>query len=196
MTSVEIGRFPGRFVPVATYEEDEDVRTNNALVLLLKRFFFLVVLPLITLLVLFIVYWYLCVFPCQSLDTIRATFGITTMYDVTDSILYDDNDVSPFPRQSINQGLNNNQSSYQPFRVVFLGDSLINQAVNFGLKSIILSHLKDNIAFPEHAIEMFSCARDGTGVADLQKAALHDCTLPLLPDAVLLFWHTGRNPDS
>ena len=198
-STVEIGRpvlfssFSGKFVPLSTSEEydQHDERSNNTIVLILKRLFFFIVLPLVALLMLFITYWYMCVFPCQSLDKIRDTFGITTVYDVTDSIIYNDNDISPFPRQSTNQGMNNNQS--EPFRVVFLGDSLINQAVNLGLKSMILSHLTDTIASPNHAIEMFSCARDGTGVADLQKAALLDCTLPLLPDAVLLFWHTGRN---
>ena len=57
---------------------------------------------------------------------------------------------------------------------------------------MILSHLKDTIVSHNHPpIEMFSCARDGTGVTDLQKGALHDCTLPLFSDAVILFWHTG-----
>ena len=129
MPSVEIGRslhlssFSGKFVPLSTseeYEQQHDERSNQSLVL--KRLCFFVVFPLIALFVLFIVYWNLCVFPCQTLDNTRATFGITTVYDVTDSMPYDDNDVSPFPRQSIQQRSSNNQSFSEPFRVVFLGE--------------------------------------------------------------------------
>jgi lysophospholipase L1-like esterase len=42
---------------------------------------------------------------------------------------------------------------------------------------------------------MFSCALDGTGVAELRRSALHSCTLPLYPDAVVLFWHTDVSDD-
>jgi len=194
MKSVEIGRpFPGKFVPLSTSEEYEQQHNDrsNLLSSTLKRVCCFVAFSLFCLFLLFFLYWNLCVFPCRTLDQTRATFGITTVYDVTDSVTYDDNDVSPFPRQSTHQRSSNNQSYSEPFRVVFLGDSLINQAVKFGLKSMILNHLEENIVSNNHAIEMFSCARDGTGVVDLQKGALLECTLPLLPDAVILFWHTG-----
>ena len=75
-----------------------------------------------------------------------------------------------------------------PYRVVLLGDSLVNRPMNhFNLAGRLQALL------PEVPLDVTNCGFDGTGVEWMRNNSLPKCALPARPDAVILFWHTDAS---
>jgi hypothetical protein len=80
------------------------------------------------------------------------------------------------------------QGTVSPFKVVMLGDSLMNRPMNkFNLAGRIQALL------PEYPLEFTNCGFDGTGIEWIRNNSMPKCALPAQPDAVIMFWHTDAS---
>ena len=98
--------------------------------------------------------------------------------------------------QMISRGINtkpatdndiNNNAFIQdpPFRVILLGDSLINRPYNhFALAEKIQSNL------PLYSLEIINCGSDGATISRIRNISIPDCVLPNQPHAVIIFYHS------
>jgi hypothetical protein len=75
--------------------------------------------------------------------------------------------------------------SNRTLRIVLLGDSLINRPYeSFDLGEKMKAYLSQY----DYVFEITNCGFDGHKIEDIRKSPLHNCSLPLNPHAVILFW--------
>ena len=109
--------------------------------------------------------------PCKTMAFMQTLFiGISTkILPVTD----DD--------------INTNAIQGTPFRVVLVGDSLINRPYNhFDLAGKIQS--QSNL--PHYSLEIVNCGSDGATINRIRNISIPDCVLPNQPHAVIVFYHS------
>ena len=84
-----------------------------------------------------------------------------------------------------NDDINTHAMYETPFRVVLLGDSLINRPYNhYDLAGKIQSNL------PRYSLEIINCGSDGATINRIRNISISDCVLPNQPHAVIVFYHS------